>query len=248
VHTQGPLDSAPPVNSDNEWLVPSNWVFQGSAQDFIPSIDNPKFNDFSPRDLIEDYTYLTDSELVSVIDYNGQIKVYPHSILSYHEIVNDELNDGTKISMVHCPLIGSSSTWNRTVNGQEVTFGVSGLLYNNDLIAFNRANDSKYLQLTGECVNGPEIGQMAERVKFFETTWGALRSLYLDTNIFVLSPDTDQAYDYSSFPYTNYKENDDFIYYPLLFEDSRIANKERVHGVFSTATDHAKVYRLSDFE
>jgi len=237
--------SAPPHDlNDNQWLVPTNYIFQGSSLDFIPSIDQPQFDVFQQRDLIEEYPHLRREELVTVIEDGSSYKIYPHSILSYHEIVNDQLSDGTAFSLLFCPLIGSSVVWER----ENTTYGVSGLLYNSDLIAFDRNNGSLFMQLTGQCINGPELGDQKKKIVSADIEWGALATIFPNESLSVLSTDTDQDYDYSVFPYSGYQDNPDFIFFPLAFEDTRLPNKELVHTVISPNVNHAKVYRFSHFQ
>jgi len=81
----------------------------------------------------------------------------PHNIFWHHEIVN--LNtSGEQLTVSYCPLTGSSLAFDRgAVNGQE--FGVSGLLYKNNLVMWNRtAEESLWVQMEGEAGCGPGRG------------------------------------------------------------------------------------------
>ena len=66
---------------------------------------------------------------------DNEVKIYPHPILDWHEIINDGIGD-KKYALTYCPLTGTSLAWDRTINGQETTFGVSGLLYNTNLMPY----------------------------------------------------------------------------------------------------------------
>lgn len=102
-------------------------VSGGPPKDGIPSIDNPKF---VPAD---DAEFLSGKDVVVGVSYNDDTKAYPLSILVWHEIVNDKLGD-IPVAVTYCPLCYSSNVFVRMAQGQEVEFGVSGKLYNNNLV------------------------------------------------------------------------------------------------------------------
>ena len=92
----------------------------GPSKDGIPSIDDPSFVSV---DEASDWIDL--KEPVIVVERNGIVRAYPLQILIYHEIVNDEIGD-TPVAVTFCPLCYSSITFPRTIDGESVTFGVSG--------------------------------------------------------------------------------------------------------------------------
>ena len=119
------------------WLIPVNEVFGGGpGKDGIPAISNPKFK---PDSTI---TFLSDDDLVIGVKFEGQLRTYAHLILDWHEIVNDNLGQ-RYFALTYCPLTGSAIAWDRNLGGEVTTFGVSGLLYNTNLIPYDRATDSK---------------------------------------------------------------------------------------------------------
>ena len=138
----GNSNKRPSSNSlQNEWLIPEGLVRDGGpGKDGIPAISDPKFTQASAVD------YLKDEDLVIGLKYNEEIKVYPHIILDWHEIVNDEI-DEFAFALTYCPLTGTAINWNRKLNGITTTFGVSGLLYNSNLIPYDRETDSNWSQM-----------------------------------------------------------------------------------------------------
>ena len=116
--------------------IPAEFVFSGGVQrDAIPALVNPPLVTADASEA----EYLRDSDRVIGIEVGGEFVAVPHNILWWHEIVNlDEF--GVGLAITYCPLTGSSMVFDRTtVRGSD--FGVSGLLYNNNLIMFNRRND-----------------------------------------------------------------------------------------------------------
>ena len=113
------LDSS---SVSGEWLIPKDQVFDGGpGRDGIPSVDSPQFTN------VNNASYLQDNDLVIGIKIGGTIRAYPHPILDWHEIVNDDIN-GQKTAITYCPLTGSAIAWKRQGLVSNSTFGVSGLL------------------------------------------------------------------------------------------------------------------------
>lgn len=228
----------------NGWLIPSENIYAGAGRDGIPSLELPTIDEYQERNYLEESNpfYLDDDALVIGIKVGDQYRVYPHAILDWHEIVNDTIS-GEAVSIIYCPLTGTGMAWSRMVNGVETTFGVSGLLFNNNIIPYDRFSESNWSQMRGECVQGTWSQTEAEPYQVVETNWGTWRSMFKAVPI--LSNKTQYARDYGEFPYGDYRTNDDFMAFPLTYDDDRLPRKERVHGVVLNGT--AKVYRLQDF-
>ena len=168
--------------TQEQWLIPSDEVFDGGpGKDGIPSIDN---GIFIPASTVN---YLDDDDLVVIVSEAGNAKVYPHIILDWHEIVNDAFID-KKYSLTYCPLTGTAISWNRVLNGNETTFGVSGKLYNTNLIPYDRETDSYWAQIGLKCVNGELINKKIETFPIIETIWASCQRMYPEAQ--VLSTET----------------------------------------------------------
>jgi hypothetical protein len=223
-------------NTGGNWLVPQSEIFDGGpGKDGIPSIDSPVF--ISP----EEVDFISEDDLVIAISFESEIKVYPHAILDWHEIVNDEIGDHY-FSLTYCPLTGTAINWNRSINGKITEFGVSGLLYNSNLIPYDRSTQSNWSQMRLDCINGELQGQQVNTFALLESTWATVKNL---DNIKVLSAETGFNRDYGRYPYGDYKTNNDFLLFPVSNEDSRLPNKDRVLGVIKNET--VKGYSFDDF-
>jgi hypothetical protein len=110
------------------------------ARDCIPSIDNPKYVS------AEEATHVADDDLVITLSYKGEYRAYPSKILDHHEIVNDTVV-GDPLAITWCPLCGSAVGIRRTVAGTTTEFGVSGVLYNSDLVLYDRATETLWDQI-----------------------------------------------------------------------------------------------------
>lgn len=233
-----PIGDPNPSPQSSDWLIPINEVRDGGpGKDGIPSIDDPKFTNANNVD------FLNDSDLVIGISENGITRAYPHVIMDWHEVTNDEIN-GAFFTLNYCPLTGTAFAWESVTENTKTTFGVSGLLYNANLILYDRNTGSNWSQLRLECVNGKLIGDKPKLYDVVETNWATWRTLYPDSQ--VLNTNTGFSRSYGISPYGDYAINNDrFIFRPAI-TNSALPNKERVYTIIDN--DRAKVYKFSDFE
>lgn len=178
-------------------------------RDCIPSIDQPKFESAEEAD-----KWLEDEDVVFALEYEGVKRAYPQRILNWHEIVNDHVKlSGDKnvasedfyFAVTFCPLCGSALTFDRTVGGQVLEFGVSGKLHNNDLVMYDRQSESLWQQITGEAIVGKMFGKKLRAIPMDTLRWSGWRSENPDT--VVLSRETGFSRDYNRYPYGSYEED-----------------------------------------
>lgn len=223
-------------SSNDEWLVPISEVFDGGpGKDGIPSIDNPNFTD------INNVAYLEDNDLVLIVKSNQETKIYPHKILDWHEIVNDKVGD-KYVAITYCPLTGTGIGWDRQDEDDITTYGVSGLLYNSNLMPYDRSTESTWSQIRNDCVNGSLIGEKASLVSIIETTWETAKVII--SNAVVLNLETGYTRPYGTYPYGEYKTAD-YLIFPVSNHDSRISKKERVYALLEN--DTVTAFRMKDF-
>lgn len=223
------------------WSIPLEQVYDGGVgKDGIHAISNPEF---AP---IEEISYIKDNDLVIGVRFGDIVRAYPHKILNWHEIVNDIIGEHY-ISVNYSPLTGSGFVWNRDIDGHVTTFGVSGLLYNSNLILYDRLTDSNWSQILGECVSGVLIGTPAQTFPSVETTWSTWKAMFPESQ--VLTTETGYPNDYQEYPYINLRGEDyrinEYLIFPISCDDPRLMRKQRVLGIISN--EEAKVYPLSVF-
>jgi len=238
------ISNGTPQILDEEWLISTREIQFGSFRDGIRSIDNPQFIEMGGKEIVDNsfYSTLEKDELITLIDHNGTFKAYPHRILEYHEIVND-INAELCYTISYCPLTGTSRAWKSKVNNKITEFGVSGLLYNNNLILYDRETESHWSQILNLSVNGSTMGQRVANKQVLELKYSELSKL--DGDIFLLDPSSGILSSYNSSSYEDYKSND-HVFFPLSNMDNSIPSKERVLGV--SVDGKTKVYRFSDFQ
>lgn len=217
-----------------DWLIPVGSVFDGGpGQDGIPALSNPQFSQTL------DIHFMNDDELIIVGKFDGKIRGYPHKILDWHEIANDQINQNV-FAVTYCPLTGSALGWERILNGKTTTFGVSGLLYNSNLIPYDRLTGSRWSQMLSKCVNGELIGSEPKKFQLVEMTWKTFWDTYKDAT--VINTETGYNRNYDLYPYGNYKDENSLLF-PIEPADSRLPWKERVLGVAIGSI--AKSYRVN---
>ena len=225
--------------SSSTWSIPKDQIVDGSGKDGIPSIDNPVF---ISADDSRVSTYMDDDDLVIGVKLGNVIKAYPHKILDWHEVVNDEFS-GRKITINYCPLTGTAFAWEFKKDNTPYTFGVSGLLYKSNLILYDRETDSNWSQMELACVNGTERGKLPNLIQLVETNWKTWKNSYPGTEIML----NEQGFDrnYQIYPYVGYLDTDDFLIFPVKPLDNRLLLKERVHGLIEGG--NIKAFRFQNF-
>lgn len=218
IQGQVPSEYAESVNPDLLSFVRANLVSGGPPKDGIPAIDEPVY---VSAEEAEAKGYVTGDELVFGIVRNGEVKAYPQSIMYWHEIVNEEFN-GEKVSITYCPLTGS------VIGYKGVNLGVSGELYNSNLVTYDRATDARIPQILGVGVEGKLEGRKLEQVHVIVTEWKDWKEKYPETR--VLSRNTGYDRDYDRTPYPGYDEALR-VWFPLAAKDDRFPTKKWVYGV-----------------
>ncbi len=224
--------------SSQDWIIPAAEVIDGGpGKDGIPSIDNPIF-----AGIEEEEGNINDSDLVVVVAVGQEVRAYPHNILDWHEIVNDRI-ESLNIALTYCPLTGTAIGWDREVDGQVTSFGVSGLLYNSNLMPYDRNTDSYWSQMLNQSVRGANVSREIARYPVVEMTWKAFKNYYPDG--LVLTRRTGVSRRYGDYPYGDYRSNGSLLF-PVSHSDNRIFGKARVHGIQRGGI--TRVYQFSDFE
>ncbi len=203
-------------------LIPADEILSGGPQkDGIPAIDQPVFEKGSDSESLK-----PDSRILGV-NRNGIAKAYPISILNWHEIVNDFFKE-EPIVIVYCPLCGSGSAYLAKIDGETRAFGVSGLLYNSDVLLYDRLTQSLWSQLLSQSVSGKSKGKKLKSVAASNTTWRDWKKRY--PNTLVLTNKTGFNRNYKRDPYTGYEKSKQ-VYFPVAYMDRRYHPKEIVLGL-----------------
>lgn len=169
------LDNVPYSKS----LDLDRWAFV-LRMDAIAAITDAKFTTVDETD-----RWLKEDDLVLAVAYRDIVRAYPVRILDRHEIVNDRFHD-TPVAVTYCPLCFSGIVFERPViSGQILEFGVSGRLYNANLLMYDRQTASLWNQFTGQVIAGPLLGKVPalKRIPVDVVSWGIWKQVHPDTRV-----------------------------------------------------------------
>jgi hypothetical protein len=173
----------------------------GPPPDGIPPIDDPVYES------IDDASdWLQPTSPVMVVDIEGDARAFPLAILTWHEIVNDDIG-GVPLTVTYCPLCNSALVFDRTVEGPDgvevLDFGTSGRLYQSNLVMYDRQHRNLWTQFEGEGVVGERfLGTRLERLPAWLLGFEEFAELHPDAQ--VLSRETGHSRPYGTNPYTGY--------------------------------------------
>lgn len=168
----------------------------GPPRDGIPALINPEMVSAREAD-----RWLGKNDRVIGVHLNGEARAYPIRVLNWHELVND-LAGGQPVLVSWCPLCGSGVVFDARVEGRRLTFGVSGLLWQRNVLMFDRETDSLWSQLLMEAVTGPLAGTRLNVLPARDTTWGDWKKAFPET--VVLSHRTGHQRNYREDPYAGF--------------------------------------------
>jgi hypothetical protein len=204
--------------------IPLNDIYDGGpGKDGIPAILKPKFISAGEADK----TLLKKDDRVLGYVYKGQAKAYPIKILNWHEIVNDRVGGASKV-VTYCPLCGTGMVFDTEVNGRNLTFGVSGLLYQSDMLLYDHQTESLWSQIKTEAVTGDLTGKRLKLLSSTHTNWARWKSMHPRT--LVLSDDTGYHRDYDRDPYEGY-ETSERLMFGVNTKSRKYHPKEKVIGI-----------------
>jgi hypothetical protein len=218
--------AAPSAHPDELEEISQMITSGGPPPDGIPPVEKPSY-----ISIAEASRQWKDDALVDAFVIDGRPRAYVRFITVWHEIVN-ETAGGKPITITYCPLTGSTLVFSGVLSdGRTTSFGTSGMLYNSNLVMYDRATKSLWPQLFGVAVRGDLKGQRLTEVGgAVSTTFGRWKAKYPDG--VVLSKDTGHARAYGTWPYGDYDTTGD-PFFPVRFRDDRLPSKKLVVGVRS---------------
>lgn len=219
-------------------IVPVNELRSGGPpKDGIPALTNPSFV-VGAAD-----SYLSPTDRVIGYADGNEARAYPLRILTQHEIVNDRVNK-LPIAVTYCPLCDSAAIFDRRTPAGELEFGVSGLLYNSNVLMYDRRNRpaSLWSQMMTASISGPAVGKTLAALPLDLTTWHDWLSRYPHTT--VLSPKTGHRRDYARNPYARYFRQPQLMF-SVRPSNNLLPLKTPVLGVWTDKA--ARAYVVSSF-
>ncbi len=230
------VDNKTPIDTSYEFALPCPLagfsedyvVGANSGKDHIPSVDNPVFSPASEAD------WLSDDDNVLGVVFEGQPLAIPVRIMIWHEIVNISGTSG-RIAVTYCPLTltGISFDLEADFPGEVQSLGVSGWLFNSNLVIYDRKTDSLWPQMSGSAYDGSKAGSCLTFVPTMDTTFRFWKILHPDTKVLDRPGKSSDWQKYDLNPYESYWQNDALAYPVPRPLDKRINVKEQVLGVMT---------------
>lgn len=221
-----------------DWNEFQSGLGGSDPRDGIPPIDTPLFESVEAAS-----EWLEPQEPGALVQLNGEVRFYPLSIMTQHEIVNDEFGD-VPVAVTFCPLCNTALSFDRRVEGEVLRFGVSGLLRNSDLVMWDSSSTSLWQQITGEGVVGKFAGTQLDVVSTSIVSFGQFSDSFPDGQSLAAESARGREV-YGRNPYVGYSSSDR----PFLFRgeiDDRLEALSRVVGV--DLNDEAKAYPFAEIE
>jgi catechol 2,3-dioxygenase-like lactoylglutathione lyase family enzyme len=231
--------------------VPDSELTRAAPRDGIPAITDPAFG-ADWRDIEVEFgggtvyrPRLAASDLVIGVADESTARAYPLKVLNWHEVVNDELPGSGRLAgpllLTYCPRCRSGLAARRTVDGQATQFGVSGLLYRENLVVYDERTASLWSQLDARAIQGPATGTRLTVLPSALTEWETWRSAHPNTDVLLPAPRSvtvagavriDYGFDLvgqtrEAEAYLDERLGDDY-------DDSRLPPRELVLGVATT--------------
>jgi len=207
----------------NKLLIPFEEILGGGpSKDGIPSLSGDEVN-FVPADEI---TSVPEDSLGVLITTDDESRFYPYTILVWHEIVNDTI-EGVDIAVTFCPLCGSAVTYRTEVDGKKTEFGVSGKLWQSNLLMYDKETESLWSQIEGRAVVGDRIGEVLELYPMQLVTFADAKAN--DSELVVLSEETGYTRQYGFYPYGDYEDREELIF-PVNNLDTALPAKTLMHA------------------
>ncbi len=186
-------------------------VAAGIPKDGIPALDLPRVLLPEQVDSLARRwrsRLLVDDDRVIGVVLAGSARAYPVRFMNWHEVVNDTLA-GHPIAVTYAPLCDAVVVFNRRgPDGAARRFGVSGLLYNSNLLMYDSRpggmGESLWSQLQARAIAGPAAAA-EERLPILPVavaTWEDWRTRHPRTT--VLAPVPALAEEYRRNPYSSY--------------------------------------------
>lgn len=203
-----PADAAREFSTDfSRHTIPYSEIFSGGPpKDGIPAIDEPQFVTVAEAD-----EWIGDLEPVVLFQEQGDTRIYPFQILTWHEIVNDVVG-GRPVVVTFCPLCNTAIVFDATVNGRTLDFGTTGRLRFSNLLMYDRPTESWWQQASGDAVIGELAGQQLTFLPATIISWREAAEKY--PQALVLSRETGYPRNYGRNPYVGY---DNITGSPFLF-------------------------------
>ena len=130
---------------------------------------------------------LNEAELVLGVTIGDESRAYPINMLTgpQREIINDELA-GQAIAATWSHLCHNGIVYARQVKDRKLTFAVSGMLWQSNLVMMDQESGGLWSQILGTCMQGPLEGAQLATLPSTMTDWNTWRRHHPRTTVLVM--------------------------------------------------------------
>lgn len=171
------------IRSDIPSIASSSDITNADALEYGESVDEPVFVSMN-----EAKGRLREDGLGILVEIGSTRRYYPFQLLQRHAVVNDVI--GSEYVMItYCSRCGTGIVFQRTIDDNAFTFGVSGKLYENNLLMYNKDGgpQSLWSQAQGKAILGALAGTELEIVPSEHVRWSELVETYEDGDVEILA-------------------------------------------------------------
>ncbi len=203
IQRPGAVDVAQEYDLSN-LKIPIEEIHELLPRDAIPALTEPK------TERARSVEWLESEDRVVEIVIGREAVAVPLRVLNWHEVANMTVA-GRPVAATYCPLCDSASVISRRIErrleggttGVEVLeFGVSGALYNSNVLMYDRKHKGLWSQLGMVAVSGPLAGTSLDHLPVRVVPFSSFVRDH--PNGKVVSKDTGHDRDYSGSPYASY--------------------------------------------
>jgi peroxiredoxin len=184
--------------------IPENEIHTLLPRDAIPALTDPALADGA------EVNWLSGDARVIAVTVGKQTVGVPLAILDWHEVVNMTVG-GEPVAVTYCPLCDSAAVFSRRVptpddggNAESAVleFGVSGALYNSNVLMYDRRDKALWSQLGMRAVSGPFAGTALKTLPVQLVAFSRFRTAHPSAK--TVSRDTGHERAYGQSPYESY--------------------------------------------
>lgn len=152
----------------NEWAVDKNSITGKFS--LFPLVIDPEYDTVSNINL-------PDNELVGIMKFGSEIRIYPYVFTFDTEVVNDTYQ-GQKYVFSYCPITKSAVSFTRTG-----VFRASGYLFKDNVTPWDDQTESIWSQMLFVGIKGDRVNEKLNTIPVIETNWATVKTYFPNAKV-----------------------------------------------------------------
>ena len=190
-------------------LAPGSIVASGMPRDGLAALHEPGMLAIETVEELNHQgrgKFLLPNDRVVGLAVDSEARAYPVRFMRWHEVVNDSIAE-RPVLVTYSPLCDAAVACDRSIDGEVLEFGHSGLLLNSDTLLYDHRESpsasSLWTQLGARAISGPAAGRTLELLPVSLCTWQQWREQH-PTTLVLAPPDESLKRVYKRDPYHSY--------------------------------------------